>query len=424
MGTELEALESKIRELTERLAHADKLACLGQMSAGIAHEINNPVAYVLANLTALSDLLDEFEVGILGSPGHAGELSEGARQALTGAREIVTDCTQGLDRIRRISADLKKFARVEAGSVERIDVNRVVESAVQLADNEVRHRARLVVSLGQVPSIMGDAGKLTQVVLNLLINAAQAIEGGDASRHRVRVETLHEEDTVIIRVSDTGKGITELDARRIFEPFFTTKQSDGGTGLGLWLVQDIVRRHEGEISVHSTAGRGATFDVRLPVSAERPRSMKPEPNLAHADSMPLPRRARVLLIDDDPAMRRALKRMLSAHHEVIEGEGGEGGIALLSSGERFDAVLCDLMMPDTDGVAVYDHIANHLPEMLGRLAFLSGGAFTPRTRAFLDQVENQVVEKPASREALLRVIAGLVERADEEDVQLFFGASK
>jgi nitrogen-specific signal transduction histidine kinase/CheY-like chemotaxis protein len=412
MGTKLEELEAQVRDLSERLSHADKLASLGQMSAGIAHEINNPVAYVLANLTALSDLLDDLETG---------ELSEAASQALTGAREIVEDCAHGMERIRRISADLKKFARLEESTHTRVDVNAVVESACQMAEHEVRHRARLMVSLGKIPPVMGDPGKLTQVVLNLLINAAQAIDGGDAQDHRVRVETLCEEDHVIIRVSDTGRGIPEQHRTRIFEPFFTTK-ADGGTGLGLWLVQDLVRRHDGEIVVSSTEGKGATFDVRLKAHDVVSRSVRPEVlNAPQSASMPLPKRARVLLIDDDPALRRALKRMLSAHHEVVEGDGGEGGIDALASGQNFDAVLCDLMMPDTDGVAVYDYLAAHRPEMLPKLAFLSGGAFTPRARAFLDQVAHQVVEKPVSREALLRVIAGLIEQEDEPYV---LGVSK
>jgi nitrogen-specific signal transduction histidine kinase/CheY-like chemotaxis protein len=414
MGTELEQLEAKIQELTERLAHADRLASLGQMSAGIAHEINNPVAYVLANLTALSDLMDELELA---------QLSEGARQALTGAREMVADCAGGMERIRRIASDLKKFARTEDDSFTRVDLDGVVQAACQLADNELRHRAKLVVKLGRVPSVSGDPGRLTQVVLNLLINAAQAIDGADALEPRVAVETLHEADHVILRVSDTGRGIAEADRARIFEPFFTTKPREGGTGLGLWLAQDIVRRHEGEISVSSIPGKGATFEIRLPVGTGTVRSVRPEAPQEKSGSMPMPKRARVLLIDDDPALRRALRRMLSAHHEVIEGDGGEGGIALLAGAQHYDAILCDLMMPDVDGAAVYDHIASRRPDLLNRLAFLSGGAFTPRTRAFLDQVEHQVIEKPVSREALLRVIAGLIERASEDAVQLF-GVSK
>ncbi len=398
MGTELETLEARVRELEQRLVHADKLACIGQMSAGIAHEVNNPVAYVLANLTSLSDLLDELE---------GAQLDEAAKQALSGAREILSDCTGGMERIRRTVSDLKVFSRVEYDLVEQVDLNRVVEAACQLAANEVRHRARLVIDTGDVPRVVGDASKLTQVIVNLLINAAQAIESGDASHHRISVETRLEGTDVVLRVRDTGSGIAPELLPRIFEPFITTKPRDRGTGLGLWLVHEIVRLHEGSIHVESTVGSGTTFEVRMPADRSM-RSVHPPELVENQNaSIPARRRARVLLIDDDPALRRALMRLLGAHHIVIEADGGSGGVAALDTGAPFDAVLCDLMMPDLDGPAVYEHMQRTRPDLIDHLAFLSGGAFTPRVRRFLDEVDTQVVEKPASREALLRVIEGL-----------------
>lgn len=396
---ELKKLEARVRELEQRLVHADKLACIGQMSAGIAHEVNNPIAYVLANLTSLSDLLDDLE---------RVHLDEGAKQALTGAREIVADCTGGMERIRRVVSDLKVFSRVEYDHVEQIDLNKIVESACQLAGNEVRHRARLVLDTDDVPRVLGDASKLTQVIVNLLINAAQAIESGDASHHRITVETRLEGSDVVLRVKDTGSGIPAELLPRIFEPFVTTKPRDRGTGLGLWLVNEIVRTHEGTIRVDSTVGQGTSFEVRLPKGRSVRSVHPPESPENQNASIPARRKARLLLIDDDPALRRALIRLLSGHHIVIEADGGAGGIAAIDSGAHFDAVLCDLMMPDLDGPAVYEHMARSRPDLLDHLAFLSGGAFTPRVRTFLDHVETQVVEKPASREALLRVIDGLI----------------
>lgn len=399
MDKELEQLAARVQELEQRLVHADKLACIGQMSAGIAHEVNNPVAYVLANLTSLSDLLDDLE---------SAHLDEAGKQALSGAREILTDCAGGMERIRRVVSDLKVFARVEYDHVEQVDLNRIVESACQLAANEVRHRARLVIDTGDVPRVIGDASKLTQVIVNLLINAAQAIESGDASNHRISVETRLEGCDVVLRVRDTGSGIAPDLLPRIFEPFVTTKPRDRGTGLGLWLVNEIVRLHEGTIRVESELGRGTMFEVRIPKGLNLRSLGPPEVIENHNASIPARRRARVLLIDDDPALRRALVRLLGAHHIVIEADGGVGGVQALDSGAPFDAVLCDLMMPDLDGPAVYEHMARVRPELLDHLAFLSGGAFTPRVRRFLDEVETQVVEKPASREALLRVIDGLM----------------
>jgi len=405
MGTELERLEARVRDLEQRLVHADKLACIGQMSAGIAHEVNNPVAYVLANLTSLTDLLDDLEDANLG---------EAAKQALSGAREIVTDCAGGMERIRRVVSDLKVFSRVEYDHIEQVDLNQVVESACQLAGNEVRHRARLVIEAGDVPRVLGDASKLTQVIVNLLINAAQAIESGDASRHRITVATRLDQGDVVLSVTDTGSGIAPELLPRIFEPFVTTKPRDRGTGLGLWLVNEIVRLHEGQISVQSQLGQGTSFEVRMPAGRSM-RSMLPAESVENQNaSIPARRRSRVLLIDDDPALRRALVRLLSAHHVIIEADGGSGGITAIDSGAHFDAVLCDLMMPDLDGPAVYEHIARTRPLLLDHLAFLSGGAFTPRVRRFLDEVATQVVEKPASREALLRVIDGLTRGIEDE----------
>jgi CheY-like chemotaxis protein len=386
------------------------------MSAGVAHEINNPVAYVLANLTALSDLLDELE---------AEPLEEAGRQALTAARDVLADCTGGMERIQRVASDLKLFSRVEYDRLERVVINDVVGSALKLASNELRHRARVEMHLGDVPPIMGDASKLSQVVLNLLINAAQAIESGDASSHLISIETKSMGTSVVLRVSDTGRGIRSEDMPHIFEPFFTTKPKGKGTGLGLWLVREIVRMHDGEIRAECEAGR-TTFEVRLPAHLGAFKSVAPPASSAlHGASIPLRRKARVLLIDDDAPLRRALKRMLSAHHHVVEADGGKSAIEAIERDASFDAILCDLMMPDLDGPAVYAYLEHHHPDLLERMAFLSGGAFTERSRAFLEQVTTQVVEKPVSREALLRVIDGLSAHADAQRAhQLLVGASK
>lgn len=390
----------RAEQLQRRLIHADKLASIGQMSAGIAHEINNPAAYVLANLTVLNDLLDELR-------GKQGQ-DEAAEQALAGMGELLTDCVGGMDRIRNVVSELKMFSRIERDDVEEVDINQVVEAACHLASNEIRHRARLVKSLEEVPMLRGDAGKLTQVVVNLLINAAQAIDGGDAAHNRIEVRTCFRDRNVFLSVSDSGSGIDAGNLSRIFEPFFTTKTKERGTGLGLALVAELVRVHDGEVDVDSSPERGTCFTVRLPLRSTIP-SVRPP--VSERPSQKLRRnaaRAKVLLIDDDPALRRALKRMLGAHHDVTEADGGRGGIDALGLDAPCEVVLCDLMMPDVDGPAVYEHLKSQRPDLLPRLAFLSGGAFTPRVRNFLDDTDIRVVEKPVSREALLEVISELL----------------
>jgi nitrogen-specific signal transduction histidine kinase/ActR/RegA family two-component response regulator len=416
MTRDVEALERRVRELEGRLVHADKLACIGQMSAGIAHEINNPAAYVLANLTVLGDLLDELR----GEP-----LGEAGRQALTSAHEILTDCTGGMERIQRVAGDLKLFSRVEYDSFERVSLNEVVEGALKLADNELRHRARVEKKLGASAPVLGDASKLSQIVLNLLINAAQAIESGDASHNVISVETVSDETQVILRVRDTGSGIAESALPRIFDPFFTTKPKGSGTGLGLWLVRELVRMHDGEIAARNTRD-GTVFEVVLPAdvgSVKRPAVLPP--TLHTGASMPVRRRARVLLIDDDPALRRALKRLLNPHHTLIEADGGASAISALRGQASFDAILCDLMMPDLDGPAVYDFIVQHRPELAEHLVFMSGGAFTERAQTFLEHSGMRVIEKPVSRETLLRAIDSLASASDDgARVAQLVGASK
>jgi nitrogen-specific signal transduction histidine kinase/ActR/RegA family two-component response regulator len=416
MTRDLEELERRVRDLEARLVHADKLACIGQMSAGIAHEINNPVAYVLANLTVLGDLLAEIRGEALG---------EASLQALTSANEILVDCVGGMDRIQRVASDLRLFSRVEYDSLEQVNLNEVVEGALKLADNELRHRARIEKKLAAVAQVVGDASKLSQVVLNLLINAAQAIESGDASHNVISVETLARGTEVLLRVRDTGPGIPESALPRIFDPFFTTKAKGSGTGLGLWLVREIVRMHHGEITARNSH-EGTVFELSLPAQIGSLRRSTPAGTIAHTNtSMPARRRARVLLIDDDAALRRALKRMLNAYHTLVEADGGASAIALLRESAPFDAILCDLMMPDIDGPTVHEFVANHRPELVDKLAFLSGGAFTERARDFLERTGTHVIEKPVSREALLRVIDGLAGAGVEPlTTQLVVGASK
>jgi two-component system NtrC family sensor kinase len=223
---------------------------------------------------------------------------------------------------------------------------------------------------------------------------------GRADHNRIAVSTEDRGDVLVLVVEDTGHGIPAELRERIFEPFFTTKPTGRGGGLGLSVCLEIVRLHGGTITVESEVGRGSRFEVRLPLDnglAPRPRA---EPSAA-----PARRRARILIIDDDALVLRGLGRMLSSDHEVVMANGGQEGLEILAADRRFDVILCDLMMPTTDGPQVHATLAERAPELLPRLVFCSGGAFTPRARAFLGSVENEVLGKPMRRDELLGVIA-------------------
>ena len=370
------------RALLEKLALADRLASVGTLAGGLAHEINNPLSYVMGNLT----LIDE-ELAKLG----ASEL-----------RQLVAEALGGSDRIRRVVRDLKTFARADDDVRGAIRVPRVLELALAVASNEIRHRARLVRDFDDVPPVIGNEARLGQVFVNLLVNAAQSIPEGDAEHHEIRVACRADGARVVVEVRDTGGGIDESIRARIFEPFFTTKPVGTGTGLGLAASHGIVTGMGGELTVDSAVGRGSVFRVILPAApAARPRPTEPPPAPREGGDA---RRARILIADDEPIVSRTLARFLGRAHDVtVAGNGREALEAL--AGARFDLILCDLMMPEMTGMDVHAALAERDPETADRIVFMTGGAFTARARAFLDRVPNPRLEKPftmATVEQLIR----------------------
>jgi signal transduction histidine kinase/CheY-like chemotaxis protein len=370
-----------------RLHHSERLAAVGQLAAGVAHEVNNPSAFVSANLCTLNEHLARLaEEG----PPLPPELDA----LLQDSRDIVRENLEGMGRIASIVRDLKNFSRIERESVEHVHPNQIINAACNLVYNQIRHRAQLVKDLGDLPELALDRTKLTQVVMNLLINAAQAIPDGGSTEHWIKVASYRRNEDVVLEVTDTGRGIPEHVRDRIFEPFFTTKAKERGTGLGLALCADIVRQHGGRIEVSSELERGTTMRVVLPPNT----GLQPGPGRTDRDeSADLPvgeERARVLLVDDETMLLRAYRRALKRSHDVVLAESGEEALDILAVDRSFDVIVCDLMMPRIDGIQVYEQIERHAPELLPRILFCSGGAFTPRARAFCAQDHIVLLEKP------------------------------
>jgi PAS domain S-box-containing protein len=376
---------SEKHHLEAQLRLADRMASLGTLAAGVAHEINNPLAFVLANL--------EYGIRELRRDG----TSQDVLAALEEARE-------GGARVREIVRDLKTFSRADDAAREPLDVARVVRSSLSLAGNEVRARARLDVRLGATPRVLASEHRLGQVFLNLLINAAQAIPEGAPGEHTVRVEAGTAPDgRAVVSVSDDGVGIPDAVRPRIFDPFFTTKPVGVGTGLGLSICHGIVAGLGGEILVESEVGRGSTFRVALPVA--------PAEVEAHAPAAPATatsRRARVLVVDDEPLVGRALQRILSPPHDVRFQVSAQEALETLTADDAYDLVLCDLMMPEMTGMDLHDRLLAAAPHLAARFVFLTGGAFTSDARAFLDRVRNPKVEKPFDPASLRELVNRLV----------------
>jgi CheY-like chemotaxis protein/two-component sensor histidine kinase len=378
----------RIADLQRRLAHTERLASIGQMAAGVAHEVNNPAAYIRANLEAMTREL-------------AAMLPSDDERTRT-MREMLSECLEGIDRIVAIVRDLKGFARTESGDVGMLDLNEVVELACNMTKQELLARARLRKELQPLPRINGDRGTLCQLITNLLMNAAQAIGDGAAEQNTITLRTSAEEDRVLLQIEDSGAGIPEAIRDRIFEPFFTTKARDVGTGLGLSLAAEIVRKHRGQISFTTGSG-GTTFEVRLPVSND----LAPSRATRAVEEVPRSVRSpRVLVVEDEAKLRRVYSRMLQGHR-VVTAENGRVALDLLRLDSGFDVVICDLTMPEVDGPAVYASLRESNPKLAERMIFCSGGVFTPRAREFLATIPNPVIEKPIPWNRLIGLIADL-----------------
>jgi nitrogen-specific signal transduction histidine kinase/CheY-like chemotaxis protein len=391
-----------IRDLTEhrqmqaRLLHADRMASLGTLAAGVAHEVNNPLAYTLANLDYLeTNVVPRLEPSVR----VADEL-----------RGLVSEARMGATRVRDIVRQLRLFSRVdEDARPVPVDVHSVLETAISMAMNELKHRARLVRDYGEPLRAEAHEGRLGQVILNLLVNAAQAIPEGDVEHHEVRVVTRPQGTGVLIEVHDTGMGIPPENLERVFEPFFTTKPSGLGTGLGLSICHGIITSFGGRMGVESQVGKGSNFWVLLKAThavRQASQSVLPSPHAL--------RRGRILVVDDEPMIGQAIRRTLQQEHEVVILTSAREACERLLAGERFDLILCDVMMPEMSGVDLHQALSGSAPELAERMVFLTGGAFTPVAREFLGRVRNRRMDKPFSSQELRELVQALLSAAEEK----------
>jgi two-component system cell cycle sensor histidine kinase/response regulator CckA len=389
----------------------DRLRTVGRLAAGLAHEVNNPLTFVLANLESLREshqairrFIRTLKVDLATkeaiTPQSFDHLVAEAnlQEVIDDAADMLTDCYKGMHRIQDIARSLGTVSRADDAEAEMLDITRIVDDACAMVFNQIRYRARLVKRFEPVPMIAAFPGRIAQALVNLLTNAAEAIDGGAYDKHRIVVSTKVEGDHVVVSVTDTGAGIHEDDRERIFTPGFTTKAHEGGMGLGLSACRRAAKEHGGRLEVHHLADRGTRFELILPVdtglrTAEARRESRP------VSEAPLTR-ARILIIDDDAMVLSALRRRLRRRYDTVTVLGGVEALARLAEDPDFDSIICDLMMPEIDGKSFYDAVQQDHPQLADRIVFMSGGAFTPRLRRFAAAVPNAVLQKPVSREDL------------------------
>jgi PAS domain S-box-containing protein len=377
---------SRERAANEQLLISDRMASIGMLAAGVAHEINNPLAAVMANL--------ELVQRQLGSPTNIAA-------AGTEIAEMLADARVAAERVRQIVRDLKIFARHEDERPGAVEINAVLDSAIRMAWNEIRHRAQLIKDFGPAAIVKGTESRLGQVFLNLIINAAQAIPEGKIEENLIRVGSrVDKSGQVVVEVSDSGSGISVQALSQLFRPFFTTKPVGVGTGLGLAICHRIVSGLGGEIQLQSELGKGTTVRVLLAPATAAEAALGPDP----ATTANTRRRGHILVVDDEPSMGSAIVRLLRSEHHVRVVDRAVNALRFIAEGERFDVILCDLMMPQMTGMDLYAVLASEYPDQAERMIFMTGGAFTPAARSFLDDIGNQVLDKPFDREQLRALI--------------------
>ncbi len=395
-------------ESEARLRHNDRMISIGTMAAGVAHEINNPLTYVMANLDFALKSMAEMATNLAASP-LPSPAADSLLKQLRSASTALEDVGNGADRMRKIVADLGRFARPEEAARSAVDLWEPLETAIRLSSHQIKHHARIIREPGATPPVQANPQRLEQVFLNLLVNAAQAMPEGRPQANRIRVVTRTDnEGRAVVEIEDTGAGISAEDQARIFDPFFTTRPVGFGTGLGLSICHRIITDAGGTIAVDSKLGRGTIFRITLPAARPKP-AVTSRPTSVREGPTP---RAQILVVDDEAKVLSMLDRVLSRRHDVTLTSDGAEALALITKGRRFDLVLCDLMMPDVTGMDLFERVTEIAPDQAGAFVFLSGGAVTERGAAFLEAHADRRLDKPFQLEDLEDMIAA---RLSEEE---------
>jgi PAS domain S-box-containing protein len=396
-------VEDRQRALERQVLQADKLTTIGQIAASIAHDINNPLSYVLTNITLLEEYLPALQT-LVRRALDAGDETGVSREILAtldaDLGPLLLESLHGIGRIRDIMGDLREFTRLESDVVARVDVNHALDTALRLVRNLIHHRATLEQSLApNLPPTHLNFARLSQVFVNLLTNAAHAFVEPDLQRNKIWVSTRLAGDRILASIRDNGPGVPEEIRDVIFEPFFTTRRP-AGAGLGLAIAREAVEDLGGTLTMDSPAGEGTCFTVSLPV-------VRPGGEVAAGPAETSgARRRRLLLIDDDPIVLRSLERTLEQVYQVRSTVSPLEALELLET-EPFDVILSDVMIPEMRGAAFRDQVSRRFPVLVTKIVFMTGGAFDLSEAERQALSTHRVLSKPIGMKELLQELASV-----------------
>lgn len=375
-----------LAETREALLVAERHAAIGQLAGGVGHEINNPLAYVSGNLTFLRD-------------------HQGTHKWTKDELEAIDEALDGVGRIARIVRDLTVFSGGAEDNNEVADVQRAIQSAIRIARPKHGLNVRIRTNVTAGGNVEMDESKLTQVIVNLLVNAAQASVG--TGPHKITIDCVVANGKQIIDVSDEGSGIDDASLERIFDPLYTTKEVGQGTGLGLYVCRGIVEDAGGTISVRSRLGSGTMLTLELPATARASTAITTIPPRISPEHAVLEDGATIYVVDDEIHVTRALERMLK-EAAVTKENDGRAALAHLKKAENYDVVICDLMMPDVTGMQLYNELSALDSSLCSRFLFITGGAVTSAAEEFLERDDIRYLLKPVMPIALKTAINEII----------------
>ncbi|MES2216954.1 MAG: response regulator [Pseudomonadota bacterium] len=376
---------TEAKKLRSQTLLADKLATVGVLAAGIIHEINNPMTWILNNLDYL-----RMKVKLL----KAGE--EDPVELLPKLEEVISETRQGAERITEIVRELKGFGRIDDEDVTLFNVHDTLNFAINMAQPQYKNHARLEAEFADdLPQVFLSNNQLQQVFLNLILNASQAMDMDNINSNLIKIKTRVQKNRIRIDIIDTGKGIEPHDLAKIFEPFFTTKPAGIGTGIGLSICYDIIHSLGGEIKVESIVGKGSTFSVYLPYQLTIAPSTDVIGSFKHK---------KILVIDDEPMILSAIKQALEQYHEVTTCNARSALKLLTKADNNFEVIVTDIHMPDVNGMDLYQFVDRNNHNLIKHMIFMTANRDSPKTKEFLKSVNNPCLEKPFTPDQLLQVI--------------------
>jgi signal transduction histidine kinase len=420
-------LRTDSRRLQEAFAHAERLTALGTLVAGVGHEINNPLSVVILSVdVARRHLLPSLEAAsevaratLSGEPISPDAIATLAKYAWSDAdgrspAAIIDEIGVAADAIASIVRDLRVFARSDRDEpAELVDVADLIDHAIRLSGREASRRGLLERDYADdLPALVVPRGRVTQVIMNVFVNAIHAIDEVARPAHRVRISARADEDFVAIAVSDTGPGIAPESLERIFDPFFTTKRQALGTGLGLSISREILRRLGGELSVESVFGEGATFVCFLPIPSAETLARARRKTTIVASSSTSAEVASVLVIDDDERVLRSYARLLGREHRLMVAYDGREAMEMIQSGSTPDVLVVELDVSGSDGREFVAWLQIERPELARRTILATSGGSRSSYQEFLLAYSGIIIHKPLRGPELLAAIEAVAASGD------------